>query len=1507
MFSTLLTPIIVYNSIIFITFAAAYKQIIMMKKILLLFFIFILTLLGSGSAWADETVETYDFQSYSLNGVKQTNAVTNYGGSANIRYNQHDLTYISSFYWNGIDVPALDLNGRIAAFGVWNIRKLSDSDGGLYSPDSGPRELSILNLCNGDKVSIITPNTQGTVTFVSSNAKTSNGTTASGAVQSGEEYTMTADGHLDLVVDRNNWIHKIVITHTNGTPSISFDTSGKTGDDTYNNVTLPYYSTQLSKRDFTEPTLTVFPSTASVTYSVENYRESVNDKAVAIMNDNPTDFGDVMLKNIGWCKVTATAIIGGQSYSDSYLVWVWDNLAEYTIEDSGKKYKLTGAGVLANRYVTAVTGMEMGFGNINNNSAVVINQDDHFVSYMAADNGWWDRFPYDNGWPSQGTYYTFKATADGVLTFGGYKASTGGSVIIKNTTTGEEMTTTTIFDEDSSGHLTSGNITMKAGQTYYMHGTTPVVTEGTNPWDSEYANLWAVFELEWFKFVADFKIVESTESSVEASYGMASTCGATAVTSREVLTGVTLSQVSVFDRSYKGSVQSADVAVNTSTGALEFTNITYKTDATNGKGGAIKVTLKFGESYIDYVMTIPYGEHVWDFRKDGEQGTRKGDWTYTDAGLVSMMNSNGTDWSRVFKVASKSGGEWTELIDPIMAARGSINGNNAFYMDNTAGLVFVTGPESFGAHETSNSTANYSSLTNDQKYNLSYTTTSGADLLWMKGTATIFFPGVAAGQYIKIYTYRHSDNKGENFYAKNLVDLDDKTYNTTSAENFFKLRGINDNRYPAYKGDDIKGAAIFRVPTDYKTTNNPSAIPSLTLCDDGWAHIYRIEIMSNYEPDLILTMDGAKDVNGNTINLPVDYNSPLSSITVRKKMNAGGTYDYTPVTKTFTATPGNTRCQSANTCRYVVDATGLTVTTTRSNFNSGAVDYNKLELTFGGGTGLVKITQREIANHTGYAYNNTTGTTGDGEFTIDKNEYYLAVGELTVQDYPFTWDFTAYNKYSNTASQTALATASEAPEGTFGKWSWDNNSPVGYTQNISASVPMNGHATLSVNKPIAIQGSELTALTTPLREMEGLGISLPYSTTNSTYTTFYTENSSFGKHEHGYQVYNITGNIKNTQEDLRGVGTITIPEVNNGMYIFVKASSEPTVKVGETTLTKLTGNDDIFSVAEGVYLYKQTVSGNQDVEVAFANGTNVETVAVTNIEKSINALGYATESRNHPIDHTYQAKLTTHPVKAYAITTYEGTTYNYRGYPEVKKSEPVSVVPATTGIVLYQENASAAFTSPLFYPAVNVGPTETDNAILETNWMAPNVESKQHWSETICKYYAMAGATGGTGDNGAHQASEHSGQDCLWCTKFIMTRKYYTYKKKDKTSTEHDESTNVEAFYRLKINTTETSHNVIAANKAYLLIPTDKLPKALWADGDGTGTAGKAPAGVIYMDLADITGEDDETTAIDYIIREEGEAINGQDVYYSLSGVRIIGTPTTKGIYIKNGKKVSIK
>lgn len=1409
----------------------------------------------------------------------------------------------------------------------WYVRDNGNSSY-LYSYWSGYRRLSIMGLSAGHTVQIFFENVSesNTINIRSNNVTGKNGVKdltnqapTGSAITSEEVLTMSKSGSLDLWVGRYIAINKVVINDGGRTNHVSFETtSGMSHDDTHGY----YYKSQLSARDFVEPKVSVYPSTANVYYSVENWFESTRtgEKEVAVMNENPAKKDDVLFKNIGWCKVTASIDVGGTTYSDSYIVWIWDNLAEYVLEDNGTKYRLSGAGVLENRVVTAIPGMTMTFGipdkyptpitsyndvdgsfnyntpntdyNYQPNSVIVsvapTPNDDKFISFISADNGWWDRFPYRaDRYPYQGTFYTFKAKASGTLTVGGYR-SAAYEVMWKNkdNPTGN---TGSILSNDQGQSLViskSKDIVMTAGQTYIIHGVTPHI-ETDDYWNT--ATGWAVFELEWFKFESDFKIIDPATPSMEKLYGVASECGATSVTSREIITLKNISDISSAvsvkngSISLKGTITGASVTIN-SDGTMTFSNITYSTNAANKKGGAIKVTLVNGENEKDFVMTIPYGKHVWDFRCTAEQSeTRPADISYDYSGLTTMMKANGSDWNRVFKVSSKNSGGWTNLIDPLMVARGSINGNNAFYMDNTAGLMFITGSESFGSFEISNNIADYNTLTNDQKYRQPYTIITGTDLVWMKGQATIYFPGVKAGQYIKIYTYRHAVGKGETFTAKNLIDLDNVEYDGTTS---FILRGMWDDRYPGYKGDNIKGCAIFKVPRN--ATQNCAELPQITLCDNGWLKIYRIEIMDEYEPDLIMTDD-----NGGTF-YPVDYDGKFSSVVLRKKNNT-----LSSETRTYLATTGQTRCQHANTCDYEVIADAGIVNVARTIWNSKTdgtgVNYNKLELTFNK-AGKIRIIQRERANTTGDGVSTAVPNSALG-YVIDKNEYYINVGELTVQDYPFTWDFTSHNMYQgSSATETNLGT---------GTSNWTKSEHT-YTQIAIGSAGF-GSGTGQIPQNLSIpyanfaQGAQLSNATgTAIAETEGLGITAPTTTKEIMYLA--TVNNIFGEQTREFEGYILSNNsLKIDGAKLEGAGKITIPEVPNGMYIFVSfAEGSPVygqTKAGETTIDALYQDSDIFGLEGGVYCYLQNSGSTQDVTIPLNNGAKIKEIAITNLIKSINALGYATESRDHAIDHTYQDKFTTHAVKAYAITTYGGTgdTYNYKGYPEVRKSLPLTVVPANTGIVLCQENysANATFSSPLFYPAVNVIPTNDDESILANNWMAPNVVSKQHYSETIAFDHAMKG-------------DAYHGQG-IGCTKFIMTRKYYTYNKNEGTSTEHSESTNVEAFYRMKINTTDGSRNVIGANKAYLLIPTEKLPKALWDEGDGTGTIGKAPAGVIYMDLAGISGEDDETTAIDSIIHEENETINGQDVYYSLSGVRIIGTPTTKGIYIRNGKKVSIK
>ena len=110
--------------------------------------------------------------------------------------------------------------------------------------------------------------------------------------------------------------------------------------------------------------------------------------------------------------------------------------------------------------------------------------------------------------------------------------------------------------------------------------------------------------------------------------------------------------------------------------------------------------------------------------------------------------------------------------------------------------------------------------------------------------------------------------------------------------------------------------------------------------------------------------------------------------------------------------------------------------------------------------------------------------------------------------------------------------------------------------------------------------------------------------------------------------------------------------------------------------------------------------------------------------------------------------------------------------------------------------------------------------------------------------------------------------------------------------------------------TTAAKNNTIGANKAYLLIPTAKLPKALWNGGTGAGKPGEAK-NVIFIDLEGVENADadsnGETTAIDSAIVDGASNSMELKVYFSIDGTRIEGKPTKKGIYICNGKKVYVK
>ena len=353
--------------------------------------------------------------------------------------------------------------------------------------------------------------------------------------------------------------------------------------------------------------------------------------------------------------------------------------------------------------------------------------------------------------------------------------------------------------------------------------------------------------------------------------------------------------------------------------------------------------------------------------------------------------------------------------------------------------------------------------------------------------------------------------------------------------------------------------------------------------------------------------------------------------------------------------------------------------------------------------------------------------------------------------------------------------------------------------------------------------------------------------------------------------------------------TITVPDLNAAGkqdWIYVSASAEPTSVTNATKVTEGSNGPDANS---NVYKYKVTDPGNSDI--TFATGTKIYKIGVTHILKemhSVGGIGWATESRDHAIDHELIGYFTKNDVNAYTIkydsydmktATVALTSINEDGY-----------VPEKTGIVMKLDNvgglsdANNGKNVPLFYPSYTREKTSTSTIFPGDNLMYPNLTEALHASELQGDY-----------------------------TKFILTNNYWTFDKghalnMDESATKH--TAEAAGFYRMHIWKTtgdddKTAKNTMAANSAYLLVPSDNLPAAVWTLQSGYSAARETTLGVYNIigpnsatgieeiELTPGVGTDEENTA------EDGD-------WYTLSGVKLPKRPTKPGLYICNGQKVVV-
>lgn len=1015
-----------------------------------------------------------------------------------------------------------------------------------------------------------------------------------------------------------------------------------------------------------------------------------------------------------------------------------------------------------------------------------------------------------------------------------------------------------------------------------------------------------------------------------------------------------------------GNIANTAVAIDESTGLI--TGLPVSQD---NNGGTLVVKAEdngVGENKhsATYVLTIPYLEHVWNFYKEGQitggdvnnrltTGELVNSTNPGSAFLVSCLQENSSDsidissltlkplktkpgeiysfktdlrkwmnwrnhqngtlsdndshkyWNFTFKTFSHVYGDPKTLTytnEPLFSYKKAIDGDNVRVVKNTEGLVFVCGADCFGINDNPDGT-----IILDDHDNAQDTREKDRAVIIKGDESKLIIPGVKANYYVKLHWYRHSDNAGDQFTVTNAKDLDGKLINPTD-----KLRFTGAH----YTHHNYEGSTILQAASDGDI--------EITIANQNWTELYRIEVMEKYETDQRLCQvnvfgEGASRYastgmqNERDLNNPAHYNwendgdpetvdGPRITAYLTSKIKThknGGDFIECAPDFYISAYPGqaytwngwrNTKVsvEASGTaiCNGVDPTTHIGVLPIEDIWVGERLRYQMHHVKDIKGTGTFRLTFRTI-----------TGWAGEPAYTLNKQDAYVAVGEYSVQDYPYTWDFTdyntgLYNDYGESSYTYNDIQGKDSPD--YGGWASsesDKYTMSVYRSDFSTTIggelgtanPVIDLRNNYRNKPLFAQGSQLAVgenANHTLLETEGLRVYIPEVTPGNNSAVEFMIPDPADPSDPNVPIENNfadEGYLK-----VVAGSKITIPEVDKDMYVFVKSDKVPTftntttqgmepfVANSNVTFRKATGN------AEG---------GKADVQLAFSEDTKIYKIGVTNEIKAIRYYGYATESRAVDIDYN-ETRYFSAPMSMYYVTNVDGwdqrsDEFNLGDDLEVKTEASTATIknryhiPDGTGIIVKNDavdykkeqgntyNGGKDYIVPLFYPACNVRVSTGDEVNPESNKLVATTSASQASAEI-------------------QPTLEDDSKQY-----YTLNISYVEVGREDNDIKADQVYTSIPRFYRFVGSGKGDSNTYTLVNKAYL-----ELDK---------------PAGVKAIDFFDInfnfdTPEEAPTSveAADVIDNN-----NENGIYYNLRGQAVNGKPTVGGIYIKNGKKYYVK
>ena len=1280
---------------------------------------------------------------------------------------------------------------------------------------------------------------------------------------------------------------------------------------TYNGTTMEFGSSHLNNTDF---------AAANIVFKDENNNGELDEGEVYLQGGNQVESemiytmekdGHLDIRVPGGATITKIVIYGDHqaAMEDRYNGSASTGYTAY--------FSSTGQ-LLAKEHIVP-GGLEVHIGNENNNQhAIVVSSDQGPVSFVYDQEHFKMARQSDNGTnieakaPATGTFYKFMPEVDGYMTVrfkaynvrydhynwgegtdsGNEKPMTSGTcpyyIMVKNSSNQfsryQHPNGNTEWGHDHSTGDNGGftNIRVTSGNTYYVYGWWSKDSQGRQPGTSDwnlYDSYCGVAQLIDVTFIPDNMVTplaKWVESGTEEDDDLADVTGYTTsdLHIKKMSDNITNCEPYIYETTVNGQTVKK----------LGIRNITFADGANPGGTILIKLGSPSNDANPVFAYTIAYDAswnngqgHTWDFSTNPLKGLK---WTNTSGQADAVNFSTSTDQNGLLyqemHETNPDGtphSDWTyswrvkkgdTVYDPMFLNKYDMEGDNADMMWDTEGLII-------------NTASNQSAINNEYTDNGGVidhsNTTNRPDpdrYVGILPGGEFRIPNLKEGDRVIVYMGSGEGSGADAIYLNidNALDAIGTEITDEYRAGGSLWQASSTNQTQAHGTPEYKGAYHFIAAADGDMV--------FTLANKGTlAKLYSIELYSGVHRHTNDPERAVREYNGTNYNVNgYQYTNSYKSNDTQK-----GCYSLHWRGKGEGLRNPSIIYQTGN------------VSTGTDNLFAGIIGTNPF------------IFYKSVKGEYGMFRMRVEDMDLGGKYVADYGLQNISVGYVDkVDSYPYTWDFTDLMKYAYTDNANRLPKVVDSADDfedisefmdytvnlddqrdtkAVHQWKWYDEvtgqyaKPAGYGLHIRNSA-FSGEMAFPVESQL-YAGDEIIA------EAQGLDF-IPYSNEAK-------RNGRLLITDEGIALYEQGGNY----------WRVKIPEVPSTAAVYVRAK-----QIGERAITAGVG------AADTPFTYVGTASDDSGDMIYAVKGTGadmtlflsniiVKKIAISTDAKTVNKLGYASESRTKEIDPELMGYMTGTGLKAYTVSKVEydnkpgefptvtltavnmNTTTNkkYVIGPATHHDNNAYIIyntDETTKAVKILDNGFHLFVPDMHDKSTADSPQKEVLPVSGNGLRAwlPEYDSEDPDYDVMSQTYNYS-----TGTNGSITATG-AGEGVNDYTTYVLS-------SKGTNTVTNVTETDVERFRRVK----EGTH--AGTNKAYLPLLTAKVKPST-----NNGNQAKGMFAIVFVDEEEGT----ETTSLDGV--ESIERTYDDGSYYTLGGVKV-QNPTKKGIYIKNGKKVVIK